>query len=478
MSCNIPKIIHQIWIGPKPPPTKFMQTWKEKHPDFEYIVWNEAEIQKRGVQFQCLNRINEIEEINGKADIIRWEILYHYGGLFLDADSICIEPFDALINKNQPFCGYEQEQARPGLVATCTLAFPKNHQLPGMAIQWIKQNPVSIRQTGKMAWQNVGPGLITRLIQTNIFKDIVIYPSYWFLPKHFTGIQYMGHSKVYSYQEWSSTRRNYDIINTIDLEEQYKEPKEWVSVLISSYNTKNEYIVECLESIKEQQGCFGMEIIWINDGSDDNYTVFLEKTLDEYEKAMRFTKIIYKKWDDNMGLAYRLHEGVLLCNHEIIIRMDSDDIMKSDRIIKQLHFMKHNPEYVICGSNVHYIKENNIIGQTNMQEHLIWDEYKKNPSNWIMCHPTLCYKKSAVLEVGNYNKNNKLGAPKNKQLPHLGEDLELELKILKRFGKIYNIPECLLYYRIHPGQVTSIDSEFRKKMNNNINRFIHNFITV
>ena len=78
MSCNIPKIIHQIWIDPKPPPTKFMQTWKEKHPDFEYIVWNEAEIQKRGVQFQCLNRINEIEEINGKADIIRWEILYHY----------------------------------------------------------------------------------------------------------------------------------------------------------------------------------------------------------------------------------------------------------------------------------------------------------------------------------------------------------------------------------------------------------------
>ena len=40
----------------------------------------------------------EIEEINGKADIIRWEILYHYGGLFVDADSICIESFDFLIS--------------------------------------------------------------------------------------------------------------------------------------------------------------------------------------------------------------------------------------------------------------------------------------------------------------------------------------------------------------------------------------------
>ena len=31
----IPKIIHQIWIGPKPAPTKFMDTWKEENPDFE-----------------------------------------------------------------------------------------------------------------------------------------------------------------------------------------------------------------------------------------------------------------------------------------------------------------------------------------------------------------------------------------------------------------------------------------------------------
>ena len=30
----IPKIIHQIWIGPKPAPTKFMDTWKEKNPEF------------------------------------------------------------------------------------------------------------------------------------------------------------------------------------------------------------------------------------------------------------------------------------------------------------------------------------------------------------------------------------------------------------------------------------------------------------
>ena len=121
---TIPKIIHQLWIGPKPRPSKFMDTWREKHPDYEYIMWNEDEIKKRDLKLECQHRVNEIEEINGKADIIRWEILYHYGGLFLDADSICIEPLNILIDKGSSFAGYENEQVRKGLVATGTMAFP------------------------------------------------------------------------------------------------------------------------------------------------------------------------------------------------------------------------------------------------------------------------------------------------------------------------------------------------------------------
>ena len=75
---SIPRIIHQIWIGPKPAPTKFMDTWKDKHPDFEYIRWTENEMKKRGFVSNCQNRIDEMEELCGKADIIRWEILYKF----------------------------------------------------------------------------------------------------------------------------------------------------------------------------------------------------------------------------------------------------------------------------------------------------------------------------------------------------------------------------------------------------------------
>ena len=59
----IPKILHQIWIGPKERPSKFMDSWHTNNPDFEYIFWNEEEIKKRNFKFKCQQKIDEIEEI-------------------------------------------------------------------------------------------------------------------------------------------------------------------------------------------------------------------------------------------------------------------------------------------------------------------------------------------------------------------------------------------------------------------------------
>ena len=463
---SIPKIIHQLWIGPKSRPSKFMDTWKTKHPDYEYIMWNEEEIRNRGLHLECISKINEIEEINGKADIIRWEILYHYGGLFIDADSICIEPFNYLLDQNKPFCGYENEIARHGLVATGTMAFPKNHPLPRRAIDYIKTNQVSRAKTGKMAWRTVGPELLTNLLLTKLFPDVVIYPSYYFLPKHLTGLQYMGHSIVYAYQEWGSTKQNYEIMNTIELEDIYKEPKTWISVLVSSYNTNHKYVVECLDSIKQQNGHFGIELVWINDGSNELSTQLLEKTLDEFKAKMRFVKIIYEKWPTNMGIGYSLNKGIIMCSNEIIIKVDSDDICLADRFIKQIEFMKNNKDCAIVGCNAHYLKELNntkvLQGQTNHPHLLKWEDYKKSPSHWFVNHPCVCYRKSAVLEVGNYNIHTH----------SLYEDFELELKLLKKFGKLYNIQENLLYYRIHDNQVTANDSCGKPGVVNARNNFI------
>jgi hypothetical protein len=128
--------------------------------------------------------------------------------------------------------------------------------------------------------------------------------------------------------------------------------------------------------------------------------------------------------------------------------MDSDDIMLNTRIQKQIDFMNSEPSCVMCGTNVIIFKQDTDrkieLERTNHRTKLTWDEYKQNPTTWFLNHPTLCYKKSAVLNVGNYRLN----------FRYPFEDLDLELRVLKKYGIVYNLDECLLLYRRHNGQTT------------------------
>lgn len=452
---SIPKIIHQLWIGPKPAPIKLMNSWKEKHPDFEYIFWNEEEINKRGMIFECQDKINGVDEINGKADIMRWEILYKYGGVFIDADSICIEPIYELLSLNKCFASYENEKVRGkgwspddfvlgpthSLIATGTMAFTPKHDLPKLAIEWIKNNIVNHRR----AWVTVGPGLLTRLFYSKLWDDMIILPSHYFLPIHHSGIEYIGHEKVYAYQEWGSTKNNYETMNSISLPYTLTKPSKdnSVSILVSSYNTKAKYLEECLLSIKNQIGHFNIELVWINDGSDKLHTIILEKLLEHFKKTSRFTNVLYQQNETNLGIGATLNKGILLCSNEIIIKMDSDDIMLPERIITQLEIMKNNPNIHICGAQIVMFNDNEIVNSTSHKS-IMWNEYKKNPSHWFINHPTVCYRKQSVIDVGNYNKD----------LHLMAEDFDLELRMLKKYKQIYNIDKPLLLYRLHPNQVT------------------------
>ena len=41
----IPKIIHQIWLGPLPPPQRWLDSWRDHHPDWDYHLWTNEKYQ-------------------------------------------------------------------------------------------------------------------------------------------------------------------------------------------------------------------------------------------------------------------------------------------------------------------------------------------------------------------------------------------------------------------------------------------------
>jgi len=445
---KIPKIIHQLWIGDKPPPVKMMDTWKDMNPDFEYIRWTEELIVEKNMVFECQHRIDEMEEINGKADIMRWEILYKYGGVFIDADSFCISPLDDKLLNTKSFAGWEQEELRPGLIATGTMGFPKNHRLPLHAKEWIKQNSVDFKVCKLMAWQCVGPGLLTVIYNTKLYNDMTIFPSYYFLPVHCTGKIYKGHGKVYAYQEWGSTKKSYEKIHLVEIPEFLKSPQAQISVLIPNYNTKSIYIKECLNSIQDQEGRFSIDLVWIDDGSLPMNKIIVKKMLDNLISETRNITLSYHENDGNKGLGYTLNKGVLLCKHEIIMRMDADDIMINDRLAKQFTLLAQNESIMICGTQMECFNETGTLSKTNLPN-ITWEDYVKNPKHWIISHPSVCFRKSAVLKVGNYDPS----------ITQMYEDFDLWLRMLKKYKKIYNIGEILLKYRMHENQVTMLNKE-------------------
>jgi mannosyltransferase OCH1-like enzyme len=98
---RIPKIIHQIWLG-SPFPEKyrsFQQSWIAHHPDWEYRLWTEESLKDFPLQNQELydSAVNWGE----KSDILRYEILYRIGGVYVDTDFECfksLEPFHYLLD--------------------------------------------------------------------------------------------------------------------------------------------------------------------------------------------------------------------------------------------------------------------------------------------------------------------------------------------------------------------------------------------
>lgn len=234
-----------------------------------------------------------------------------------------------------------------------------------------------------------------------------------------------------------------------------------VSVLVSSYNHEVNCLKECLSSIANQIGDFNIELVWVNDGGSQNHTALLKQELENLKKSNDFINVKYYENEENKGVSYSSRFGVINCSNDLIFRIDSDDIMFDNRIQKQFDYMQHNKNVMVCGSQMNLFKGKieNVVNITNHKS-LTWDQYKKSPSHWIANHPTLCFRKSAVLEVGNYTTN--------KEYKYF-EDFELQLRLLKKYNYLHNINEPLIYYRLHDTQITN---EKKKGRNEKIDDLI------
>lgn len=199
------------------------------------------------------------------------------------------------------------------------------------------------------------------------------------------------------------------------------------------FKERPEWLQEAINSVLNQT-VPPSEIVLVEDGP---LTEVLYNVIAQYKQNPIFTIIPLEK---NVGLGLALREGIMQCKNELIARMDTDDISEPNRCEKELQKLIEDRSLDIVGC-----WENEFWGNSTIDVfscHKVpenHDEIKKfMQRRCALLHPTVIFKKTAVLKAGNY------------QHRPLFEDYDLFVRMLQTGSKCYNIQEGLYFLRVNP----------------------------
>ena len=221
------------------------------------------------------------------------------------------------------------------------------------------------------------------------------------------------------------------------LEGVLKSTSPLVSVILPVFNSED-YVKESIRSILNQD-YREIEVIVIDDGSSDDSGLIINKL------ASNDTRIRHFK-QSNKGLVETLNRGLELSQGKYIARMDADDISLPGRIRKQVETMEANPELVLCGTWFKEVENGDKLHKLFCKDEKIRVRSLFSP---MFCHPSIMARADVAKKIryeGSFFR---------------AEDYLYWVELMS-IGKVCNLPEVLLKYRVHQNQVSSDRDKQRK----------------
>lgn len=207
-----------------------------------------------------------------------------------------------------------------------------------------------------------------------------------------------------------------------------------VSVVIPAYNAAV-YLSAAVSSILGQSWR-DLELIVVDDGSSDQTRDVLARFSDPRLRVIRHSV--------NRGMTAARNTGLREARGRYVAAMDSDDVAKHVRIERQVRFFKDRPDVVACGGAVELIDEAGV-SRGVIKRHAAdptlaaWSTLFLTP----IVHPTLMIRRDVFERVGWYDESDAYG-----------EDYGVYERLIG-VGRIANLPDVLLWYRVSAAQATS-----------------------
>ena len=203
--------IHQIWIGDNPLPKEWVDTVKDFATEYNYTykLWTDSSV--KNLEDLGIDDIPGLKalydsfekELAGQADILRLLILYKFGGVYIDADTVIMKPekFHQFLEKNTGgvFFGWENLTAARTrklglgkvrrLVANGIIGAEKGHPFLKALLEGIVESSKNVPGK-KQAWKAVGPLYVTKMYMSlkKKYPDVHVFPMKYFYPRAWAGI--------------------------------------------------------------------------------------------------------------------------------------------------------------------------------------------------------------------------------------------------------------------------------------------------
>jgi mannosyltransferase OCH1-like enzyme len=151
----LPRVFHQIWLGDKPLPREYegyRRSWTKHHPGWELRAWTEENLPGGLRRPEAADRLRAPAE---RADILRLELLWREGGVYVDTDFECLRSIEPLLDGHDFVIGL----AKPGRVNNAFIAAAAGHPMLDRALEELR--PREFHGYDKDA---AGPAFLDRLL--------------------------------------------------------------------------------------------------------------------------------------------------------------------------------------------------------------------------------------------------------------------------------------------------------------------------
>ena len=218
-----------------------------------------------------------------------------------------------------------------------------------------------------------------------------------------------------------------------ELEKQRK--KKWnygpkISIIVPAYKTPEAFLRQLMDSLLAQTYA-NWELCIANASPED---ASMEYVLKEYAK--KDSRILWKKLEENKGIAENTNEAFAMATGEFAGLLDHDDLLAPNALYEVAKALETEPDIDVLYTDEDKVRGDEVL--EHFQPHLKPDfNIDLLRSNNYICH-FFVVRKSLLEKTGGFRREYD-GA----------QDYDFIFRCTQAAGKIHHIPEILYHWRTH-----------------------------